>query len=153
METSQALRLAKEKDLDLIEVNPHLVPPVCKILDYGKYLYKKEKEIQKQKRKVKGGKIKNIRLSLRISPHDLQTKINQARRFLQAKNRVKIILILRGRELAHLDLAKNLISDFASKFSEAAQIEESLKVERNILSISLKPTFSRSKDEEKNENP
>src|SRR6056300_544576 len=104
MGTDKARSLAKAAGLDLVEVSPNTNPPVCKIMDYGKHLYKKKKADQAHKKAQKQTEVKGVRITLRISDHDLKTKIRQAEKFLAQKNLVKISLMFKGRELAHVGL-------------------------------------------------
>lgn len=108
----EALRLAEERELDLVEVSPKADPPVAKILDFGSFKYQKEKEIKKQRAAQKEVEIKGIRLSLRIADGDKQVRLSSAKKFLEQGNKVRIELILRGREKAHGDLATQIIKDF-----------------------------------------
>lgn len=110
--TEQALVRAKEAGLDLVEIAPKETPPVCRIIEYGKFQYQLEKKIKEQKKKQKTVEVKGIRLSLRIGEHDLEIRKQQALNFLEAGNKVKAELILKGREHQHTDLAKKIINDF-----------------------------------------
>lgn len=112
MAASQALILAKQKGLDLVEVSPKAIPPVCRIMDFGKYLYKITKQERQHKAKQKTTETKGIRLSPRISTHDMETKAKQAERFMNAGNKIKIDLLLRGREKAHIDTAEKKMHEF-----------------------------------------
>ena len=108
--TSQAIQIAVERGLDLVEVSPKAEPPVCKILDYGHFKYQKEKEIRKQKAQSKEVDIKGIRLSLRIGEHDLEVRHQQAKKFLERGDKVKLELVMRGREKAHRDVANAVLN-------------------------------------------
>lgn len=112
MKTFQALALAREKGLDLVEVSPKTVPPICKIMDFGKYQYKIAKQERIHKAKQKTTETKGIRLSPRISLHDMETKAKQAEKFMIGGSKVKIDLLMRGREKAHADLAEKKINEF-----------------------------------------
>jgi len=122
-----ALRLAQERNLDLIQVTERVKPPVCKIEDYGKYLYREEKK-EKEGKKQKGGRIKGIRLTFNISLHDLETRAHQAEKFLNRGDVVRIELRLRGREKALGDFAKEKIN----KFLEILQSLTPIKTEREL---------------------
>lgn len=124
METRRALQIAQDRALDLVEVSPRAQPPVCKVLDYGKYQYRKQKQEQKAKQKQKKTGIKGIRLSPRIGKHDLEFKANQADKFLQKGHKIKVELILRGREHAHLDLAFRELDEFRKLLEEKTKIEQ-----------------------------
>lgn len=125
----KALQLAKEKNLDLVQVTERVNPPVCKIADAGKFIYNLQKKERKQK--PKGGELKAIRLRFNISPHDLNTRVNQAERFLKEGDKVRIEMILRGREKKFDDFAKRKIETFLSLLKEKIEfkIERELKKE------------------------
>ena len=135
----EALRLAEEKGLDLVEVAPKANPPVCKILDYGKYLYRLNKQEQKQKKAQKQGEIKGIRMTFRIDQHDLETKINRAKEFIKDRNSVKVMLVFRGREAAHSDLARAKMDQFLTALKDMAQVEEPPKMQGNQMIMILTP--------------
>ncbi len=126
MNIFQAIDLAKSKGLDLIQVTERVEPPVCRIGDYGKYLY----SLQKKEKKIKtyGGGLKELRLTYNISPHDIETRAKQAEKFLKEGDKVKISLVLRGREKAFSYLAKDKIQIFFNKINELLPI----KVEREL---------------------
>jgi translation initiation factor IF-3 len=137
--TEEALHMAEERGFDLVEVAPKANPPVCKILDYGKYLYRLNKQEQKQKKSQKQGEIKGIRITFRIDQHDLETKINRAREFIGDRNSVKVTLIFRGREAAHSDLARGKMDLFMNSLKDIAQVEEMPKMQGNQLIMILTP--------------
>ncbi len=112
MPTNAALKIAEEKGYDLVVVNPVAEPPVAKLLNLGQYKYEKEKELKKQKLALKQVEIKGIRLTPRIGQHDLEMRQNQAVEFLEDGNKIKVEIILRGRERQHMDIAFNLINNF-----------------------------------------
>ncbi len=112
MNTLEAINLAKTQGFDLIEVSPKTTPPVCRIMDFGKYLYKIAKQERKHKALQKITEIKGIRLSPRISAHDMETKAKQAERFMNEGNKIKIDLLMRGREKAHADMAEKKMNEF-----------------------------------------
>lgn len=122
-----ALQMARERNLDLIQVTEKVDPPVCKIMDYGKYLYLEEKR-GKESKKQKGGEMKGIRLSFGISTHDLEIRAKSAEKFLREGNKVKIEMVLKGREKAHLDFAKEKIQ----KFLEILEKLLPIKIERDL---------------------
>ncbi len=135
----EALRLAEEKGLDLVEVAPKANPPVCKILDYGKYLYRLNKQEQKQKKAQKQGEIKGIRMTFRIDQHDLETKINRAKEFIEDRCSVKVVLVFRGRETAHSNLARGKMDQFLEALKDIAQVEEPPKMQGNQLIMIVPP--------------
>lgn len=116
--TQEALAMTREKELDLVEVNPKAKPSIAKIMDYGQFKYERDKQAQKQKVKQKKAEVKGIRLSVRISKHDFGFRIEQARKFLSKGNKLKIELILKGRERQHLGKAVETINNFISTLEE-----------------------------------
>ncbi len=104
MDRRDALRLAEEQELDLVEISPNANPPVCKIIDWGKYSYQKTKQLQKSKKNAKNLEMKQMRFGLKIGEHDLEVKLNKVRAFLEAGHKVKLTIVYRGRELAHKEL-------------------------------------------------
>lgn len=127
--TSDALKMAREKELDLVEVSPKADPPIAKILDYGKFLYQKDKEARKQKAKQKKVEIKGIRLSLRISSHDKEVRLKKAKEFLQEGDKVKIEIILKGRERQYSNMAKDAVRQFIEELNESVPT----KVEQDLV--------------------
>jgi translation initiation factor IF-3 len=123
MSTEQALRLAKDQELDLVEVNPRANPPICKIIDWGSYLYQQEKAERKQKAKAKVSEIKGIRLSLKIGAHDLDMRREQSLKFFEQGDRVKLEMILRGRERARMDLARQIMMDFVKSLGDDVVVD------------------------------
>jgi len=139
VETRRALEIAQNKGLDLLEVSHNLNPPVCRILDYGKYQYQKQKREQKAKRKIKKMELKGIRLSFNIGKHDLEFKAKQADKFLSEGHKVKIELILKGREHSHLDLAFQELRAFQSLLQSRFKLEQSpRKLGDRIITILTK---------------
>ena len=137
MPTREAMKLAQEAELDLVKIAPGAKPPVCKIIDYGKYRYefiRKEKEAKKKQKTVE---IKDIRLSPNIETNDLNTKINAAKKFISKGNKVKITLRFRGREMAHMQSSKHILDDFAQELAEIATVEKAPKLEGRSMSIVL----------------
>ncbi len=137
---AEALQLAQEQELDLVEVAPMAKPPVCKILDYGKHLYRQKKLDQKQKRQQKKTELKVIRLSLRIDSHDMEVKAKKARQFLVDKNSVKINLMFRGREAAMQDLGKQKLDNFFDHVKDIASIESPPKRQGNTMNMIIIPS-------------
>ncbi len=141
LSTSEARRLAEERGYDLVEVNPIANPPVAKFLNYGQYKYEKEKELKKQKQALKEIDIKGIRLTPRIGTHDLELRQDQATDFLQDGNKVKIEVVMRGRERQHMDLAFKLVNNFIEilKSRTALKVETLPKNEGGRLQALLAP--------------
>lgn len=135
----EALRMAKEKEMDLAEVSPNTNPSVCKLMDYGKYLYKQKKVDAKHKKMQKQVEVKGVRLSMRTGDHDLQVKVNQARKFLGQRNLIKVQLIFKGREAVHKDLAINKLNLFAEELKDIARVDELPKRQGNTLIMILAP--------------
>lgn len=126
----EALQLAEDAGLDLIEVSPKANPPVCKILDHGSFKYQKEKEAKKQRAQSKQTSVKGIRLSLKIGANDLNVRLNQARKFLEKGSKVRIEMILRGREKAHADRGKEVIENFIEELRNDFDIKVEQPVKR-----------------------
>lgn len=127
MPTSQALSLAKERGLDLIEVSANAQPPVCKIIDHGKYQYQQSKKEKKGKTKQVKVEVKGIRLKMKTAENDLKTKARQADKFLKKGHKVKVDIVLRGREKAFFDLAKEKINNFPSLLETEIEIEKEIQ--------------------------
>ena len=127
MNLKDALRMARERNLDLVQVTEKVQPPVCRITDYGKYLYAEEKK-KKQSKTKKTGELKGIRLSFNISPHDLEIRVRQAEKFLKRGDKIRVDIILRGRQRALQNIAEEKMNQFTQVLSEKIPI----KVERNI---------------------
>jgi translation initiation factor IF-3 len=127
MSSFEALEIAKQKGFDLVEIAPKATPPVLKIMDFGKYQYQKSREERQNKAKQKKFDIKGIRIGVRTDDHDLAFKKDQAEKFLKKGNKVKIEIILRGREKAHQDLGRKSLEDFLRSISIPNKIEQELK--------------------------
>ena len=137
MSAREAMKLAQEAELDLVKIAPTAKPPVCKIIDYGKYRYemaRKEKEARKKQKTVE---IKEVRLSPNIESNDLNTKINAARKFITKGDKVKVSLRFRGREMAHVQNSKHILDDFAEALSEIATVEKAPKMEGRSMTMVL----------------
>lgn len=139
MDTKEALALARERGYDLVEVSPVANPPVAKILDYSKMRYQEEKERKQQKVKQKKVGIKGIRLSLRIGQHDMEVRAKQALKFFEEGHKVKIEMILRGREKGHIDLAKKNVNEFIAllQAEKPVKVETPVSVQGGRLSVIL----------------
>ena len=137
---SDALNLAAEHGLDLVEVSPNAKPPVAKLIDFAKFRYQQKKVEQQQKKKAKKVEVKTIRLSVRISEHDIATKAKQADEFLQDGDLVKVELRMRGREQAFLDLAEKQVRNFQSKLTAPHRVEVPIRRMGNTMSTTLAPT-------------
>ncbi len=136
MPIDEALELAAEKNLDLVNVSPHAVPPVCKLLDYGKYRYEIQKREKDAKKKQKTTEVKEVRLSTFIEEHDIQVKAKSAAKFLKEGNKVKVSLRLRGRERDYANHAMAVMTEFAENLSELGAVEKKPTFEgRGIMMI------------------
>lgn len=142
MATGEALRLAQEKDLDLVVVNEKASPPVCRIMDYGKYRYALEKRSQKPS---KQSSLKELKMRYTIEEHDYQVRVQQAQRFLKAGDKVKVTITFRGRENQHKDLGRRLLERMAAELQDFAQVEQALKLEGNNMVMLFAPKGTSSK--------
>lgn len=139
MAPADALRIADEKGLDLVKISPQATPPVCKLMNYGKFRFeqgKREKEARKNQHVVE---IKEIRMSPGIDIGDFNTKLRNAQKFIEEGNRVKVSVRFRGREMAHTDIGRELLIKFAEQCAETANLEKSAKLEGRMMSIFLSP--------------
>lgn len=135
----EALRTAEEQGLDLVKISPQATPPVCKLMNYGKYKFeqsKREKEARKNQHVVE---IKEIRMSPGIDVGDFNTKLKNAQKFLSDGNRVKVSVRFRGREMAHTDIGRDLLNQFAEQCAEVANMDKTPKLEGRMMSIFLSP--------------
>ena len=139
MSSAEGLHIAEEKGLDLVKISPQATPPVCKLMNYGKYRFersKKEKEARKNQHVVE---IKEIRMSPGIDVGDFNTKLKNAQKFLADGNRVKVSVRFRGREMAHTDIGRDLLVRFAESVAEVANLDKEPKMEGRSMSIFLSP--------------
>ncbi len=133
----EAQKMADDANLDLVKIAANAKPPVCKIIDYSKFKYEQARKEKEAKKKQKTVELKEIRLSPNIDTNDLNTKMNNARKFLQKGNRVKITLRFRGREMAHMNQSKHILDDFAEQLSDVAVVEKAPKVEGRSIGMVL----------------
>ena len=133
----EAQKIADEAGLDLVKIAPNAKPPVCKVIDYGKYRYEQARKEKDAKKKQKTVEIKEIRLSPNIDTNDLNTKMNAAKKFLTKGNKVKITLRFRGREMAHMNQSKHILDDFAENLSDIAVVEKAPKIEGRSIGMVL----------------
>ena len=139
MSADEALKIADEQGLDLVKISPQAVPPVCKLMNYGKFRFeqsKREKEAKKNQHVVE---IKEIRMSPGIDVGDFNTKLKNAQKFIADGNRVKVSVRFRGREMAHTDIGKDLLDKFAEQCAETANLDKGAKLEGRMMSIFLSP--------------
>ncbi len=136
---NEALALAADKSLDLVEISPNATPPVCKIMDYGKFKYEKTKKEKENKKKQKNVVIKEIRIKPHIDEHDKETKISQIKKFIEKEYKVKISLRLSGREKLHAESAVKILDEFADSFEETAIVEKKYGKEQVQKFVMLSP--------------
>ena len=137
MSAREAMKIAQEAELDLVKIAPAAKPPVCKIIDYGKYKYEQARKEKEAKKKQKTVEVKEVRLSPNIDTNDLNTKINNAKKFISKGNKVKVTLRFRGREMAHMASSKHVLDDFADLLSDIATVEKAPKIEGRSMTMFL----------------
>ena len=137
MSAMEARKLAEEAELDLVKISPNARPPVCKIIDYGKYKYEKTRKEKDARKKQHTVEIKEIRMSPNIDSNDLNNKINAARKFLSKGDRVKVTLRFRGREMAHMQSSAHILTDIAEALKDIAVVDKKPKVEGRSLTMFL----------------
>ena len=143
--------VAKNSESDLVEVAPKANPPVCKVMDYGKYLYHQGKADRKQKKSQKKTEVKGIRIGFKTGAHDLEIRERQARKFLEEKNMVKVTLLFKGREVVYVDMAKGKMADFYGKLSDVSDQEQPPKKHGHTLTMILTPKKHEAKDAQRDE--
>lgn len=137
--TKDAIRRAQEEGLDLVEVSPMASPPVCRIMDYGKYIYDLNKKDKESKKKQKNIDVKEVKMSSKIEEHDYQTKLRNAIRFLERGDKVKLTMFFRGREVTHADLGQRIINRFISDISEVGEVERNEGLEGKTIQVYIAP--------------
>jgi translation initiation factor IF-3 len=135
----EAIMLAEERGYDLVEVAPNAVPPVCRLLDYGKFRYEQSKKEREARKNQKQADLKQLRLMPKTDDHDLEVKAKKARRFLMAGNKVKFNVRFRGREMAHPDIGRKMLEDIAEQLRDVALVEQRPLMEGRVLSLLLAP--------------
>ncbi len=147
----QALEIALEKGLDLVEVAPSAQPPVCRLMDYGKFKFEQNKRDKEARKKQKIISIKEVKMRPNIEDHDFEVKLKNARKFLSGGDKVKLTIMFRGREITHADLGEKLSLKFVNELTDISSVEKNPKVEgRNMVTI-LVPKIDVEKDKEKKE--
>lgn len=137
MSIKEAMRMAREADLDLVKIAPNAKPPVCKIIDYGKFRYEQMRRDKEAKKKQKVTEVKEIRLSPNIDSNDLNTKANHARKFLSKGDKVKVSLRFRGREMSHVNVGKQILDTFFEKLEDIAVVDKPAKLEGRSMVVFL----------------
>jgi len=141
--TAEALKMAEEQGLDLVEIAPTSRPPVCKIMDFGKFKYEQSKKARESKKKQHTTHLKEIKSRPKIEEHDLQFKLRNAEKFLQDKDKVKITVIFRGREMEHIDMGRKILDRIVTQFAEIAIIEKDAIQVGKMISMILGPRSDR----------
>lgn len=136
---SEALRLAENKQLDLVEVSPTAVPPVCRIMDYGKFRYQQKKKVQESRKHQTQVLVKEVKLGSRTGEHDIEVKANHIRRFLEKKQRVKVSVFFRGREITHPELGREMLGKIYEKVQDIGAMEGQARLEGRNMSILVVP--------------
>ena len=137
MSSREAMKIAREAELDLVKIAPQAKPPVCKIIDYGKYRYELARKEKEAKKKQKTIEVKEVRLSPNIDSNDLNTKIASARKFIEKGNKVKVTLRFRGREMAHVQSSRHILDEFAKALEDIALVDKPAKMEGRSMAIFL----------------
>ena len=139
MSSAEAQKIADEQDLDLVMISPNAKPPVCKIMDYGKYRFEQNKKVKEAKKNQHVMDVKEIRMSPGIGENDFNTKLKNGQKFLADGDRVKVTVRFRGREMAHTNIGEKLLRDFAAKCTDVANLDKEPKLEGRNMSIFLSP--------------
>ena len=139
MSARDAQKIAREKNLDLVKISPTAKPPVCKIIDYGKFRYEQAKKDKENKKKQSIVSIKEVRMSPNIEQHDIDTKMKNGRKFLEKGDKLKISVRFRGREMAHTSIGRDMLLRFAEELSDIADIEKRPKMEGRSMTMFLAP--------------
>jgi translation initiation factor IF-3 len=139
MPLRQALQIAKERDIDLVEVAPTATPPVCRLLDYGKFKYEQAKKEREARKRQKGFELRQVRLRPKTSEHDIEAKTRLVKRLLAEGSKVKVLVIFRGREVTHLQIGKRLLERVSEALQETANIERPPMMEGRNMSMVLSP--------------
>jgi translation initiation factor IF-3 len=145
MATKEALRMANEQGVDLVEVAPQAKPPVCKLMDFGKYQYEQRKKNQEAKKKQVQVQLKEVKLRPKTDEHDLQTKLNHVRRFLAKGDRCKITLFFRGREIVHKEQGKAILDNVLEEIADVARLEQEPKFEGRTMHMIVAPLSPKNK--------
>ncbi|MGN1048852.1 MAG: translation initiation factor IF-3 [Eubacteriales bacterium] len=139
MSSENALQIAYDRGLDLVMMAAQAEPPVCRIMDYGKFRFDKEKREKEARKKQQTVELKEVQLSCRIDTHDFETKVNHATRFLTAGNKVRVVVKFRGREMSHMDIGRDLLDRFASSVAEIGTVDKKPSTEGRFMSMIIVP--------------
>ncbi len=143
MSSREALKLAYDKELDLVMIAPMATPPVCKIMDYGKFCFEKQKREKEAKKKQQVVELKEIQLSCRIDTHDYETKLNHAKKFLASGNKVRVVMKFRGREMSHMAIGRELIEKFIADVAEVGSCDKKPSLEGRFMSVVISPVSNK----------
>lgn len=144
MSSEKALHMAYDKGLDLVVMSAQATPPVCKIMDFGKYRFEREKREKEAKKKQQTVELKEIQLSPRIDTHDFETKCKQARKFLESGNKVRVVMKFRGREMSHMSIGRELIDKFAAECADLGTVDKKPAVDGRMMSMVISPAAQKS---------
>ena len=139
MSSKEALKIAYDKELDLVMIAPMATPPVCKIMDYGKFCFEKQKREKEAKKKQQTVELKEIQLSCRIDTHDYETKLNHAKRFLTSGNKVRVVMKFRGREMSHMAIGRELLEKFLEDVAEVGSCDKKPVLDGRFMSMVISP--------------
>ena len=139
MSAAEALKIAESRNLDLVKIAPMAKPPVCKVMDYGKFRFEKAKKEKEARKNQKVIDIKEVRLSLNIDTHDFETKANHARRFLSDGNKVRVVMKFKGREMSHMNIGKEILEKFEEACSELGTVDKKPVLDGRFMSMVISP--------------
>lgn len=145
--------MARERGLDLVEVQPNAIPPVCRLMDYGKFRYEESRRERESRKRQKTADLKEIRIRPKIDDHDLETKGRQAGKFLEGGDKVKLSVLFRGREMAHQEIGKDLLDRLAAQLSEVGSVDQVPHIEGRTMVMLMSPTKVARGPEENSEQP
>jgi translation initiation factor IF-3 len=148
---AQALKIAEEREMDLVEIAPTAKPPVCKIIDYGKLMYEIQKKEKHQRKQQLSQQMKEIRFKWRTDTHDFNFKTRHARQFIEEGHKVKASVMFRGREIVHKEIGKELLEKFVDEMMDIARIDSPMKTERKVIHVVLSPEKRKSKKKKDNQ--
>ena len=137
--SAEALRIADEQGLDLVKISPQAVPPVCKLMNYGKFRFEQSKREKEAKKKQQTVELKEIQLSCRIDTHDYETKMNQAKKFLTSGNKVRVVMKFRGREMSHMAIGREILEKFLEDVKEVGSCDKKPVLDGRFMSMVISP--------------
>jgi translation initiation factor IF-3 len=149
--TREALMIARERGLDLVEVGPNSNPPVCRLMDYGRYRYEQSRKERETRKHQHVTRVKEVRVEPKIGEHDLETKGRQAERFLKAGDKVKLAVLFRGRSITHPELGRDLLQRLAEQLDEVGVVEQGARMEGRTMTMYMAPTRTKTDAAEKKE--